>query len=97
MKENYRDNDIVLTNSFHKILLDLTHPDFIKAFYSENIYTYQKVPSLVAPIKRTMGEGVPFSEGDVWKRKRRIINKVFNFELIKNMTVKIAELCDQAI
>ena len=79
-------------------MLDFTHPDFIKEFYSnDNIYIYPKLESLTAPIRRAMGQGVPFSEGDVWKRKRKIINKVFNFELIKSMTWKIAELCDRAI
>lgn len=44
-----------------------------------------------------MGRGIPFSEGEEWKRKRRIINTVFNFDFIKSMTPKIEKLCAQAI
>lgn len=44
-----------------------------------------------------MGRGIPFSEGEEWKRKRRIINTVFNFDFIKSMTPKIEKVCSQAI
>lgn len=33
-KTIYRDHDVILTNSIHKIVLDFSHPDFIKDFYS---------------------------------------------------------------
>lgn len=33
-KTIYRDYDVVLTNSVHKVVLDFAHPDFIKDFYS---------------------------------------------------------------
>lgn len=74
-KTIYKDHDVILTNSVHRIVLDFCHPDFIKDFYSaENLYTYPKVKFVSAPIVRAMGKGIPFSEGDEWKRKRRIIN-----------------------
>lgn len=33
-KTVYRDHDVILTNSVHRIVLDFCHPDFIKDFYS---------------------------------------------------------------
>jgi cytochrome P450 len=44
-----------------------------------------------------MGRGIPFSEGEEWKRKRKIINAVFNFDFVKSMTYKIEKLCAKAI
>ena len=87
-----------MTNSLNKIIIDLTNPELIKDFYStEHLFMYPKLEVSVKPIKRTMGEGIPFSEGEVWKRKRRIVNKVFNFDLIKSLTGKVSDLCDKAI
>lgn len=37
------------------------------------------------------------SEGDSWKKKRKILHRVFNFQLLKNMTGMISEICDEAI
>jgi hypothetical protein len=33
-KTAYRDNDVILSNSLHRVVLDFSHPDFIKDFYS---------------------------------------------------------------
>jgi cytochrome P450 len=51
----------------------------------------------VAPMVRVMGYGIPFSEGDQWKRKRRIINEVFNFEFLKSKIKTMEHLCSKAI
>lgn len=79
-----------MANSFNSIVLDFSHPDFVKDFYSnEHLYTYPKIKMFTDPIVRAMGRGIPFSEGDEWKRKRKIINAVFNFDFVKSMTYKI--------
>jgi hypothetical protein len=42
---------------------------------------------------RVAGLGLIFSEGDRWHRKRKILNKVFNFDYLKSNTKKIAYIC----
>ena len=37
-----------------------------------------------------------FTEGDPWKNKRKLMSKVFNFDLIKENIPKIAEICDKS-
>ena len=37
-----------------------------------------------------------FSEGEAWKNKRKLISKVFNFDLKENIP-KIAEICDKNV
>jgi cytochrome P450 len=44
--------------------------------------------------KAAFGEGLVFSEGDIWKKKKKILSKVFNFDLIKENISKISEICD---
>ena len=87
-----------ISNVMNTIFLDLSHPDFIKEFFSnQHLYDYPKHGTLVYAYKSAMGEGVPFSEGGVWKRKRKIISKVFNFDLISKITPKISKICDAAL
>ena len=47
-------------------------------------------------IKRGINGGLLATEGEAWKKKRKILNRIFNFEMIKNMTEQIAEICDDA-
>ena len=47
-------------------------------------------------MERGVGEGIVFTEGEIWKKKRRVLNKVFNFDFIKILTPTIANLCDKA-
>lgn len=46
---------------------------------------------------RATGNGLPFSEGADWKRKRTILSKVFNFDFVQAQAHKIADACDEAI
>ena len=51
----------------------------------------------MVPIIRGVGDGLFLSEGKVWKAKRKILNRVFNFEFIKAHTENIANICDYSI
>ena len=46
---------------------------------------------------RLIGCGLLFSEGLIWKRKRSILNKIFNFDFVKSQTHKISKICSGAI
>ena len=50
---------------------------------------------VVTGIKAALGEGLVFSEGEMWKRKRKLLSKVFNFDLIKEKIPKIVEICNR--
>ena len=44
-----------------------------------------------------MGEGLSFSDGEKWRKKRMTISKVFTFELLKANIPKISEICDKVL
>ena len=44
-----------------------------------------------------MGEGLIFSEGEKWRKKRMTISKLFTFELLKANIPKISEICDKVL
>ena len=52
---------------------------------------------MVDIFSRLAGIGLPFSEGQNWKRKRTILNKIFNFDFVKSQVFKINEVCSDAI
>ena len=58
---------------------------------------YIKYPGFNNIFKRVIGTGLGMAEGEIWKRKRRILNKMFNFDYIKSLTPKVAEICDYSI
>lgn len=49
----------------------------------------------INPAKRTIGEGVLFSETTTWARKRKILNKVFKFDYIKSLHELIIQRCQK--
>lgn len=57
-------NDVMVGNAMNSVALDISHPDFIKDFYSnEHLYTYPKAKLMTVAIERALGKGIPLSEG----------------------------------
>ena len=56
---------------------------------------YTKDTKLSSGIRMIIGNGLVFSEGESWKRKRKIMSKLFNFELLKENIPKICSICDK--
>ena len=74
----------------------MINPKLIKEFGLQE-KNYIKYNDAVDPIKRLTGTGLLLSEGDVWERKRKILNKIFNFNYIKSLVPKAAEICDYSL
>ena len=97
-KTEYSQHDVVVTNIMDHVFIDFLHVDFIRDFYNkENQFSFPKLHEIIYPIKRVaFGGGVTFAEGQRWARKRKIFNRVFNFELIKSKIPKINQICDES-
>lgn len=63
----------------------------------EKDFEYEKDLMFIKPAKRTIGEGVLFSEGKMWEKKRKVLNKVFKFDFIKDQHQLILERSKQAL
>ena len=97
-KKNFPNYDVVLMNVMNKNYLHIIHPDLVHDFYSvENLENYEKSELEVANTKRGLGVGLLFSEGKMWKMKRRILNAMFNFDFIKSLAPKISEISDRTL
>lgn len=59
------------------------------AFYELDEKYYKKNELIINGLKRMVGVGLTFSEGDVWKMKRRVTTKMLNFTYVKSLVPKI--------
>lgn len=82
---------MIVSNVLWNSRIEFNHPTLIKSFYEvDKHYEYPKLEKVIANLMRFAGKGLAFSEGERWRRKRTILNKVFNFDFVKAQTYKIA-------
>ncbi len=41
------------------------------------------------------GKGLALTEGEEWKRKRKLFSKIFNFDLVKENIEEMSQICDR--
>ena len=63
----------------------------------ENALLLEKSQVLTLGLKKVAGKGLFLSEGNEWKKKRKILSKVFNFDLVKGNISEIANICDSSL
>ena len=81
----------------NQVHMDIIHLDLIQDFLSaEKIHNYTKTVETKDLFRKVGGEGLLFSEGEEWKMKRKVLTDVFNFEFLKQLAPKIAEMADKA-
>lgn len=51
----------------------------------------------VKPLAKPFGVKVGGSEGQLWKQKRTILNKIFTFDFVKMQIHNIVKICDRCI
>ncbi len=76
--------DFVDLNVPIKQLYSVTHPDYIKHVLVTNNKNYWKDPG-TKRLGLTLGNGLLVSEGDFWRRQRRIAQPAFYKESLSNM------------
>lgn len=95
-KEEYPKYDVVITNVFNQTLVELCSTEFIKDFFDvENNYNFQKLKPVIRVFYRFFGMSLGMYEGQEWKKRRSILNQIFNFDFIKMQTSNIVAICDQ--
>ena len=63
--------DVVVENVFNRVALSFIKPDLLKeVFTPDKVTVYHKYKPLIRVTRALFGEGVAFSEDDIWKRKR---------------------------
>ena len=73
-----------------KVLFFFNHPDHAKYVLADNPDNYHKGVGL-AQAKRALGHGLLTSEGDLWRKQRRVIQPVFQPKRIAKQADTVAE------
>ena len=53
-------------------------------------YLFPKARESIAILEMVFGNGMLYMEGDIWKNRRRMFTKAFNFDLLKDMVPLVA-------
>lgn len=90
--------DVSLGNNGGKHEIDIVNPKLIKEFLnSDNLINFHKVKMYQRVLSRVMGNGLVLSEGENWKKKRRIISNIFNYDFVAQLSPRIAEIYEEVL
>lgn len=76
----------------HLVIHLIRHPDHIHQVLQENAANYPKAFTY-RPIKEMVGDGLVTSDGDLWKRQRRLIQPMFYREQVALFTDTMNQAC----
>ena len=74
----------------------VVHPDHIRHVLHDNHRNYWK-GVVIGKLKRLAGEGLVFSDGDLWRRQRQLIQPTFHRERIAAMTDMMVDTTAEAL
>ncbi|WP_412543688.1 cytochrome P450 [Longispora sp. K20-0274] len=74
----------------HKSLYFFNHPDHAKHVLADNAANYHKGIGLVHA-RRALGDGLLTSEGDLWRKQRKVIQPAFQAKRIAQQAGAVAE------
>lgn len=98
MKEIYPQYDVVIFNNNTQTVIDISDPELTRELIqSENKGNFIKSRGFAASIQRVAGMGLTFLDGETWKKRRRALNEVFNFDFLKSMVPKLDEIADLSL
>jgi cytochrome P450 len=75
----------------------LCHPRHAQHVLADNVGNYAKGGALWESIRTLLGNGLPVSEGDYWKRQRRMMQPAFHHQKLVALTEKIVEAIDESL
>ena len=75
----------------------LSHPDHARHVLRTHAKNYAKQGTFWSSIRSLLGLGLPTSEGELWKRRRRMMNPQFRRERIAQLGQVMAEAIDEQL
>ncbi len=73
-----------------------THPRDVKYVLRDNHRNYWK-GSLFGKLKRVAGEGLVFSDGDLWRRQRQLVQPAFQRDRIAALVPMMTDCCERML
>lgn len=82
------------------IHIDLIDPELIKEYYEktkERCYSKNFNSPGTSSVRAVIGSGLFLTEGDDWKKKKKILSNVFTFDFIRSKIPLIVKMTDEKI
>jgi cytochrome P450 len=73
----------------------LCHPQYVQHVLVDHARKYFKGGAIWESMRTFLGNGLPVSEGDFWKRQRRMIQPAFHHQRLVALTGKMVEAIDE--
>ncbi len=90
-KSSQKYGDIVAFRFGVETIYLLFHPDHIKHIFIDHYYYYSKQNALWVRLSPFLGQGLLTSEGDFWKKQRKLIQPTFHREHIAKLAESMQE------
>ena len=58
---------------------------------------FEKTPIFVKILGEAIGNGILFAEGEEWKKKKKILANVFNYDFIVDLIPQINQICESSM
>src|SRR5215204_4592094 len=90
--------DVVRTRFLYVPALFLFHPDHVEYVLASGSKNFIKAASLRSPFfRRLVGNGLVTSEGDFWRRQRRLAQPAFHHQRINSYAATMVDFTEQAL
>src|SRR5919199_233094 len=90
--------DVVLTRFLYVPALFLFHPDHVEYILATGSKNFIKAASLRSPFfQRLVGHGLVTSEGEFWRRQRRLAQPAFHRERVDAYARAMVELAERML
>ncbi len=96
MQSFQQHGDIVSLSSPLVRLNAVFHPDYVKHVFQDNAENYWK-GQVFSRLKRFAGNGLLFSEGDFWRRQRRLAVPAFQSQRVAAMASMMSGSADALV
>ena len=84
-----------ISSVMNRPLITITHPDLLQEYFNVAHLHYNKFEHVLENLKRAVGEGIAFSEGAAWRRKRKIISTTFHFDFLHLLIPHIVDTVNE--
>src|ERR671921_1735415 len=90
--------DVVLTRFLYVPALFLFHPDHVEYVLAAGSKNFIKAASLRSPFfRRLVGNGLVTSEGDFWRRQRRLAQPAFHRDRVEAYAATMVSFTEQRL
>ena len=97
-KFEHRKYDVVIFNILNNVVLEFANVDLLKEILApDKVDIYHKTRWTFPGTALVLGEGLLLSEGNAWRRKRKILSSMFTYDMLLANIPTITAIVDRSL